>query len=166
MYGIGDRVMYSSHGVCCVMALEERKVDRKRITYLVLTQDGQGGASFLVPSQNAAAMAKLCPVLSGEELISLLESDAVRQPFWEEDGNRRRLQYREILGSGDRVRILQMICALYRHRDERLALGKKFHQSDEGFLRDAEKLICSEIRYVLQMDQPQAKAFLREKLQG
>ena len=164
MFEVGDRVLYGSHGVCRVTALEERKIDRKIVTYLALVPEGQPGASYLVPTLNAAAMAKLCPILSREELERLLTSDEIRHGEWTKDGNQRKLLYRELLGSGDRVRLLQMVSALYRYKETRIAEGKKFHQSDDGFLRDAEKLICSEICCVMAMDIQQARAYLREKL--
>lgn len=165
MFEAGDRVLYGSHGVCCVTALEERRIDRKLVTYLVLEPEGQAGSSYLVPTHNAVAMAKLCPILSRGELETLLTSGEIRSGGWTEDGNQRKLLYRELLSSGDRVRLLQMICALYRHKEARLAEGKKFHQSDDGFLRDAEKLVCSEISFVLGMDAQQARAYLKEKLE-
>ena len=164
MFVAGDRVLYGSHGVCRVMALEERKIDRKLVTYLALEPEGQAGSSYLVPTHNAAAMAKLSPILSREELESLLTSDVIRGGDWVEDGNQRKLLYRELISSGDRVKLLQMICALYRHKEARLAEGKKFHQSDDGFLRDAERLIASEIACVMELDPQQAKAYLKEKL--
>ena len=164
MYVAGDRVLYGSHGVCRVAALDTRRVDRKTVTYLVLEPLGQNGSSFLVPSENAAALAKLKPILSREELESLLSSDAVQAADWAEDGSRRKLQFREIMSSGDRLRILQMIFWLHKHKQARIAEGKKFHQTDDGFLRDAEKLVCSEICCVFGMDPQQGRAYLREKL--
>ena len=164
MYTAGDRVLYGSHGVCCVTALEERRIDRKNVTYLALQPEGQTGASYLIPTHNAAAMAKLQPLLSASELDALLSRGEIHQADLAVDGNMRKQIYREILSSGDRVRLLQMICALYRHRDNRLAEGKKFHQSDEGFLRDAEKLICSEISWVMGLDSTAALQYLRGKL--
>lgn len=164
MYVAGDRVLYGSHGVCRVTALEQRKVDRKLLTYLALEPEGQQGASYLVPTHNEVAMGKLCPILTREELEALLASENVRSGQWVEDGNQRKLLYRELISSGDREKLLQMICALYRHKEARLAEGKKFHQTDDNFLRDAEKLICSEICYVMGLEAPQAREYLREKL--
>lgn len=166
MYVAGDRVLYSSHGVCQVVALEDRKVDRKMITYLVLEPEGQPGARFLVPTHNAAAMAKVSTVLTAEGLEALLLSPHIRENVWEPVENLRKNLYREILSCGNRVRILQMIHTLYRHREARLAEGKKFHQSDDNFLRDGEKLIISEISWVLQMDANEARDYLRDKLQA
>ena len=164
MYVAGDRVLYGSHGVCRVTALEQRKIDRKMVTYLALSPEGQPGASYLVPTHNPAAMAKLSPILSREAMDALLASGEIRHSDWIEDSNQRKAVYRETLCCGDRVRLLQMICALYRHTAARLAEGKKFHQSDDGFLRDAEKLICSEISCVMELDMHQARAYLKEAL--
>lgn len=166
MYAAGDRVLYGSHGVCCVTALEERRIDRKNVTYLALQPEGQSGASYLVPTHNAAAMAKLVPLLNQQELETLLSMELLHRGSFVEDGNLRKQTYRDLLAGGDRVRLLQMICALYRHREIRAAEGKKFHQSDEAFLRDAERLICSEISWVMGMDTPTALQYLRGKLNG
>lgn len=165
MYEVGDRVLYGSHGICCVVALEERKVDRKKAVYLILEPVGHGGASYLVPAHNAAAMAKLSPMLTRAELDALLTSEEIREPYWVPENNLRKTQYREIINSCDRVKILRMIRGLYRHRDSRLAEGKKFHQSDDIFLRDAEKVIASEIGCVMELELQQAKQYLREQLE-
>ncbi len=78
MYQVGDQVVYGIHGVCCVADQEERTVDRKRVTYLVLEPVGQDGSRYLVPTHNAAAMAKLRKMLSREDLERLLLSEEVR----------------------------------------------------------------------------------------
>ena len=57
-----------------------------------------------------------------------------------------------------------MVCSLYRYRDAQVASGKKFHQCDDNFLRDAEKLLASEIALVLEMPPEEAKVYLREQL--
>lgn len=59
MYQVGDKVVYGIHGVCMVVDLEERVIDRKRVIYLALEPVGQGNAKYLVPTHNAAAMAKI-----------------------------------------------------------------------------------------------------------
>lgn len=166
MYAPGDRVLYGSHGVCQVVTLEERKVDRKMVTYLVLEPEGQASARFLIPTHSEKAMAKVSPVLTPESLEALLQSSEIRESLWETAENLRKNLFRDVLSGGDRVKLLQMLHTLYHHRAARLAEGKKFHQSDENFLRDGEKLISSEISWVLNMDATQAREYLREKLQA
>lgn len=164
MYQTGDRVVYGIHGVCAVVEQEQRKVDGKLVTYLVLEPVGQDGSRFLVPTHNAVAMAKLSPMLTKESLAELLESPHVREDGWISDENRRKQVYRELIGSGDRVKLVQQVRTLYRHKKRLAAAGKRSHLCDDNFLRDAERLLANEAAMVLEMDQDEAKAYLREKL--
>lgn len=164
MYQIGDQVVYGIHGVCRIAAQEERVVDRKRVVYLVLEPVGHGGSQYLVPAHNQTAMSKMRKMLTPEELGQLLLSPQIRDDIWIPQESIRKQAYREKIGSGDRVVLMQLICTLYRHKSKQLASGKKVHQCDENFLRDAEKLLASEISIVLDLEFPQALAYLRQQL--
>lgn len=164
MYQVGDRVVYGIHGVCEIVEEEKRIVDRKSVTYLALEPVGQSGSRYLVPAHNAAAMSKLRSMLSAEELNDLLLSDAVRVDSWIRDENQRKQTYRSLISSGDRVQLTRMVVTLYRHKDAQIVAGKKVHLCDENFLRDAEKLLISEVSIVLNMAPDQAKLYIREKL--
>lgn len=164
MYQVGDQVVYGIHGVCCVADQEERTVDRKRVTYLVLEPVGQDGSRYLVPTHNAAAMAKLRKMLSREDLERLLQSEEVRADSWIRDENQRKQTYRDLISSGDRVKLMQMVCTLYKHKAAQAAAGRKVHLCDDNFLRDAEKLLASEISIVMDMEFDQAKKYMKEHL--
>ena len=161
MYQVGDRVVYGIHGVCRIVEEEVRVVDRKPVTYLALEPVGQRGSKYLVPTDNAAAMAKVRSMLSADALNSLLCSEVVRADSWIHDENQRKQTYRELIGSGDRVRLMQMVHTLYLHKDAQAAAGKKMHLCDDNFLRDAEKQLISEVSVVLDMEPDQAKQYLR-----
>ena len=163
-YQIGQKVLYGSHGVCVMVGREERIVDRKPVTYYVLEPMGQGSSRFLVPSHNVVAMGKLRPVLTRQELEALLGMEAIRFDAWIREENLRKQTYRELLSSGDRMRLLTMLHTLYRHKSEQLAAGKKVHLCDENFLRDGEKLLASEISFVLDLCAEEAKQYLRDHL--
>lgn len=164
MYQVGDQVVYGVHGVCNVVDQEERLIDRKRVTYLALEPVGQGGSKYLVPTHNAAAMAKIRKMLSREELEAMMASEAVLADGWIRDENLRKQTYRELIGSGDRMRLMQMVRTLYRHRKAQAAAGKKCHLCDENFLRDAEKLLVGEFSIVLDLEPEQTKQYIRSKL--
>lgn len=164
MYQVGDQVVYSMHGVCCVLQEERKVIDRRTVTYLVLEPVGQTGARFLVPTHNAAAMGKIRPMLTKEEMDALLTSDAVRSDGWIRDENQRKQYYRELIGSGDRIKLARMVRTLYRHKSAQAAAGRKVHLCDDNFLRDAEKLLVSEAAVVLGFDQDRAKQYIRQKL--
>lgn len=165
MYQVGDRVLYGMHGVCCIKTAEERILDGNRRLFLVLEPDGQSGCQYLIPTHNAAAMAKLRPMLTAAELQQLLSSDEIRENAWIADENRRKQTYRELIAGGDRVALLRMIYSLYQYRLRQSERGKKFHQCDENFLRDAEKLVCSEIAAVMEADGAEALEYLRHQLE-
>lgn len=166
MYQIGDRIVYGMHGVCCVVDQEERIVDRKKVQYLALEPVGQAGSRYLVPTHNENAMAKLRRMLTAEELEHMLMSAEVRADAWIRDENQRKQTYRELISSGDRARLMQMVCTLYGHKAQQNAAGRKVHLCDDNFLRDAEKLLCSEISLVLDMEQDQARTYLRNSLKA
>lgn len=164
MYQAGEYVVYGIHGVCRVAGTEKQMVSRKRTEYLVLEPVNQGESRYYLPTANPTAMAKLKPVISADELKALLASDEIRQDCWIKDENQRKQHYRDLIGGGDRVSVMKMVCALYRYKEEQMAAGRKFHQSDDNFLRDAEKLLCSEISLVLNLAPDQAREHLREQL--
>lgn len=164
MYQIGDQVIYGIHGVCRIVGLEERMIDRKSVEYYVLMPLVQKDARYYIPTKNQAAVAKLRPVLSSAELDDLLASKDVRRNAWIPDENQRKQRYRELISSGDRAALMSMVSTLRRHREEQAAAGRKFHLCDENFLRDAEKLLGSEFSLVLQIDQDRVGDYIQNKL--
>ena len=165
MFSVGNRVVYGMHGVCDILETKEQIVDRKTVTYLVLEPLGLPGTRYMVPTHNPAALGKLKRILTREQMEQLLDSPVVREDFWIREEAQRKQTYRELIGSGNREKLMGMVPTLYRHKAEQAAAGRKVHQCDENFLRDAEKLLAGEIAFVFNITQEQAKAYLRQKLQ-
>ena len=164
MYQVGDCVLYGVHGICRVVGTEKQLINRRRTQYLILQPLNQAESKFYLPTENPAAMAKLKAILSREALIALLASEEVHQDGWIHDENQRKLYYRELIGSGDRISLMRMVAALYRYRQAQEKAGRKFHQSDDNFLRDAERLLVSEISLVLELSPEEARDYLRQQL--
>ena len=164
MLQIGTQVVYGIHGVCNVTGTETRTVDRKKVEYLILEPNDQPGAHFLVPAHNQVALSKLRPLLTKAELELLLESPEVLQEQWIAVENLRKQKYKELINNADRAAIIGMIRLLYRHREEQLAAGRKFHLCDENFLRDAKKLLASECSVVLGIPHSEVIEYLNQKL--
>lgn len=149
MYQLGDRIVYGIHGVCDIIDLQIRTVDRKKVEYFVLSPVDQPETHFFVPTQNPSALAKLRPVLSREQIICLLQEKYAEDPSWIIDENRRKLRYRELNGSSDVRELVSMVRNLHLHRARQLEMGKKFHMCDDKFLRDCEKVLSAEFAMVL-----------------
>ena len=164
MYQIGDQVVYGIHGVCRVTDMEKQIVNKKTVSYLVLEPEGQEGSRYLVPMSSQAAMSKLRPMLAPEEMEALLRSAGVREDNWIREENLRKQTYRELISSGNRAELMRMVHTLYVHKKTQTAAGKKVHLADDGFLRDAEKLLASEIAVVMDMSADEARTYLRDQL--
>ncbi|MBQ7801575.1 MAG: hypothetical protein IJ375_04555 [Oscillospiraceae bacterium] len=164
MLQTGEWVLYGIHGVCRVVGTEKQLVNRKRTEYLVLEPLSHNESRFYLPTGNPTAMVKLKAILPAEELKALLASEEIRENVWVQEENQRKQVYRDLINSGDRTALLKMVTTLYRYRDAQAAAGRKFHQCDDNFLRDAEKLLSSEIALVLEMTPEEARNYLREQL--
>ncbi len=164
MFVQGDQVMYGIHGICRILELETKKVDRKMIEYYVLAPVDQPGARFFVPTQNQTAVAKLRPLITREQIDALLCAEDSRSGHWVADENQRKQLYRELIVSGDRAALVRMIHTLHIHRKEQLEAGRKFHLCDENFLRDAEKLLGAEFSAVLGIPQENVGEYIKNKM--
>lgn len=164
MLQVGSQVVYGIHGVCSIVDVEMRTVDRKKVEYFVLESNEQPGARFYVPTHNQVALSKLRPLLTKQELEALLASEDTHRDAWITDENQRKQKYRELINSGDRATLISMIRSLHKHKETQLAAGRKFHLCDENFLRDAQKLLSAEFSLVLGIPQTEVAAYIEKRL--
>ena len=87
--------------------------------------------------------------MTKEEVNALINSMPNKIPLWIANENERKEVYKEILASGDQAAMISMLQALFAHKKEREAEGKRLHVSDERFMNDAEQLLYDEWQYVL-----------------
>lgn len=81
----------------------------------------------------------------------MLHSEQARHYPWITDEGQRKLRFRELISSGDRAQ---------------LTAGRKFHQSDENFLNDAEKLLNAEFAQVFGLLPGEVNAFILKELEN
>lgn len=167
MYSVfekGNQVVYGMHGVCNILDNEVRMVNRKKVEYYVLQPVEQSDARFYVPIHNETAVAKMNPLLTPQGVESLLSGDDILSQTWISDENQRKQYYKSLIGSGDRAALIGMIRLLYQHKKAQQATGKKFHQSDENFLHDAEKLLGGEFSLVLGIPRSEVGGYIENAL--
>ncbi len=162
MYQAGQKVAYGAHGVCSILGLEERIVDRKPIAYFVLQPLEQPDSRYYIPAHNEHALAKMRPLMEKDALLALLSSDEIRKTEWIEDENRRKQAYRQLITSLDMEALIRMIHALRIHRTKLTEAGRKIHLCDENFLRDAQKMLRTELQIVLEIPSNELEAYLQK----
>lgn len=162
---VGDLVVYGIHGVCRITQTQEQIVDRKKVEYFVLVPTQQPDAAFFVPMHNPVAVSKMRKVLTREELTDLLQSGQVKEDSWIANEAVRKEKYRCLISNADCAELICMLRALYLHKQAQLALGKKLHICDENFMKDAERVIRSEVSAVMEIPLEEVGAFIRSKIE-
>ena len=152
MFKIKDVVVYGLQGVCEIVDIEEKKIDGVSKSYFVLKPKNDKGATFYVPTWNKKAWEKIRKVMTKKDVDVLIDSMPNKTPVWISNENERKEAYKKILASGDQAAIISMVQALFIHKKEREAEGKRLHMSDEHFMKDAEQLLYNEWQYVLNID--------------
>ena len=162
MFQKNELVQYGAHGVCRIIDLEVRNVNKKMIEYYILEPIEQSGTRYYVPTQNKAAAEKLHTILTHEEIDKLLSSGRIGEQGWINDENLRKQRYREVISSGNRIELIQMIHVLYQHKSKQQETGKRLHLCDENFLRDAKKILDSEFSLVLGIPQEEIGTYVQK----
>ena len=166
MFKINDIVVYGAQGVCEIAGIDERKIDGIRRTYYVLKPKSDKGATFYVPTWNEKALTKMRKVLTKEDVDALIDSMPSQTPTWIANEGERKEAYKNILASGDQAAIISMVQALYFHKKEREADGKRMHMSDEYFMKEAEQLLYNEWQYVLNVDKSGLMTYILNRIEN
>lgn len=151
MYKINDAIVYGSQGVCKITDIEEKSVGGVKRAYYVLKPVNDKGATIYVPTDNEFVLKKMRRLLSKEEINRLIDSMPNEDAIWLSNENERKELYKRILADGDRLELIKMIKAIYAHKKEREAEGKRLHMSDERYFKDAEQILYNEFEYVLDL---------------
>ena len=166
MFRINDVVVYGAQGVCKIVGIDEQKIDGINKKYFVLKPQDNRGTTFYVPTWNEKALAKMRKVMTKQDVDALIDSMPSKTPTWIANENERKETYKKVLASGDQAAIISMIQAIYLHKKEREAEGKRLHMSDEYFMKDAEQLLYNEWQYVLNMDKAGLMAYIFERIES
>ena len=165
MYQLGQMIVYGSHGVCMILDLEEKRIDGKSIGYFVLEPVDQPGTRYYLPAANPAALAKSRPLSTKEQLHDYI-CNPLGEDLWIDHENRRKQRYRELITSVDLRAMIDMVRIVRNHRQLQLAQGRKFHQCDDNFLRDAQRIVTTEVSVVLQIPMDQVEGYLQQVIEN
>ena len=151
MFQVNDVIIYGAQGVCKITGTEEKTIGGKKKTYLVLKPIDEKGTTIFAPVDNEQVMRKMRRLLTKNEIHKLIDSMPNESALWVKDENERQTLYKRILAKGEHLELIQMIKAIYAHKAQREAAGKRLHASDERFFKDAEQILYNEFQYVLDL---------------
>ena len=111
MKRIGDLVIYGTNGVCRVEDLREESFAGVARSYYILRPiSDTGNSKIFVPADNEALLALMYKPLSAAELAKVIRSaPLLTDPEWPKDRRMRSKKCKEILSSGDRLRLISFV---------------------------------------------------------
>ena len=149
VFQVNDVIIYGVQGVCKITGVEEKAISGVKKTYFVLKPVNDEGATIFAPTDNAFVLKKMRRLLTKDEIHALIDAMRSENAVWVENENERKELYKHILAKGEHMELIKMIKAIYVHKKEREAEGKRLHMSDERFFKDAEQILYNEFQYVL-----------------
>lgn len=166
MFQVGDRILYGCSGACLIEELSVMRFGRTREQYYVLSPLYQNAAKIYIPVSNPSLVDKMHAMPTREEVDALILTIPTAEPIWVEDAQERKACYDKIMRTGGCAERIRLIRTLHDHKQVRLSEGKNLHVSDENFYRDAQKLLCDEFAYPLQMQPSQVHEYIMDKLKA
>ncbi len=160
MYKVEETVVYGVNGICTIVDIEEKKINKEIKKYYVLKPVYNKSSTLYVPVDSEVLMGKMKKILSKNEIYALVEAVNKDENFWIDNEQERNRKYNEILKSGERKDIMRMLHALYEHRQKIKNTGKKFHVADEKIMKAAEGLLHEEFAYVLDIKRENVTEFI------
>lgn len=151
MFQVNDVIIYGAQGVCKITDIEEKNIGGVKKAYFVLRPVGDKSSTIFAPMDNEHVLKKMRRLLTKDEIHKLIDSMPDENAVWVVNENERKALYKNILAKGDHLELIKMIKAIYAHKKEREAEGKRLHMSDERFFKDAEQILYSEFQYVLDL---------------
>ncbi|MBO5164067.1 MAG: transcriptional regulator [Ruminococcus sp.] len=164
MFKVNDTVIYDSHGVCTVRAVEPHNFIGENLEYYVLQQIAPPGNKFYVPTSNEKLVEKMRTLYSSCEINEFIMNMPDEDCVWIDDDVQRKNEYHRIISAGDRHELVRLIKTLYLHRERLSQEGKRLHAADEKFLSDAENMLYGEFAYSLDIPKDQVVEYIKEHL--
>jgi len=167
MFSVNEYVVYSTVGICRIVDFKkERFGSSAEKNYYILEPVHLKNSYIYVPADNKVATGKMQPVLTAEEVYTLLDSVSNEEIPWISNDTQRREKYYQIIKSGDRKEILKLIKTLYRQKQKRFASGRKFYAADQHILNTAERLIHNEFALALKIKPEDVMPFILNQLKA
>lgn len=162
---IGDVIIYGNHGICKVTGLKDMCVDEKIRSYYVLKPVYHTASTVYISTISNKSKTEVRHILSADEIFSLVKKISGKDFVWINDNRKRKELYCQVLADGNRLELVKMIKTLRWHKQElkNSNKDKKLQISDEDFLKNAEKTLCEEFAYVLNIKREEVIPFIYEQ---
>jgi len=162
----GQFVVYGTNGICMIEDMTEMSfvTGEPKAPYYMLKPETANASTVFVPVNNEILVSKMRPLMTKEEIDSLLLGMKDKELAWENDRRVRNDSFHDILVKGVTQELLLMIRCIYVKKNELEENNKKLSSADMNALKSAEKLVEEEFAHVLQIKRNEVGKYIRELL--
>lgn len=158
-----DYVNYGTHGICRVEDIRPMKFDawpESRSCYILRPVYDEHSCIF-VPADNRKLTKLMRPVLSAEEIDTIILSVKDKNLLWIDDRKKRTARFQDILLKRDEKELLLLAGCLYLKSRE---APRGLSSTDAQTLKTAESIINQEFSFSLGISPRNTGAYIRKKL--
>lgn len=159
MYGKGDYISYSGHGVCRIADVRGMDFGSGEQEYLVIEPIASGSATIYLPSGNQNVQTRMRPVLTQEEIDAIISSVKNDQMPWTADRKQRMYQFQQILSRRDTRELLLLASCLHKRKTE-----KGLPASEIEILHKVEGMVEQEFSFALHISRAEIGQYIRDRL--
>lgn len=164
MFSVGDTVVYGTQGVCRIKEISMLKFGKTKAEYYILTPVSDERSVVYVPTANEKLVSKMRELISREELDELIATVSENELEWISDDTGRKNYCDEVVKTGSRRELMQLVGMLYTHRELLKDRKKHFHTVDAQYLKAAERLLHDEFAYVLGISADEVPQYISSRV--
>ena len=166
MFEIGEYVVYGNKGVCEVKDIGAINIPgmSQEKQYYTLLQVFSRGSKIMTPVDSDKVV--LRKVIDAKKAKKLLDKIDDLNPVWIQNDKEREQLFTEIIRSADTEKLFEMMVALAKRKERRIADGKKATSTDERFYHAAEDILFGEMSISLDKSREEVKKLIREKMES
>ena len=151
---------------CHLVAVEVRVVcGTGKHEYYVLQPVYDARSTVYIPTDSEKLASHARSLLSENEVYEIIDAMPAKGFEWVQNDKERSEFFRNVLESGTRTDIVNLISTLHNRKTELAGHGKKLRSSDEAIMQRAERLLYGEFAWVLGIDPSEVVDFIRKRVE-
>lgn len=148
MFNIGDLIIYSSHGICCIDDICERTFHGEQKKFYVLHPIDNEKLTISIPVDSKSV--KMLELLQKEQAQEILDSFRLPGKSWIEITNERAQIFGDTVKTGNRKEISKVVNTLMRRKRKIEISGKKLNDKDKQLLSHVQGVLFMELAISLE----------------
>ncbi|MGI6123411.1 MAG: CarD family transcriptional regulator [Acetivibrionales bacterium] len=161
MFKVNDHIIYNNMGVCKVVDIREEKDINDKVTNFYILKPVYGNnLTIKTPVNNTKVFMR--KILKKDDVLSLIESLPDQETGWINDDRKRNEFFKATLKKGDSEGWAKLIKTIYKHKQEKSAMGKKLMKVDEDIMKTAEKNLYEEFATALNISPEEVVNYIME----